>query len=290
MKNVLMFTLIMVLGLDAANAQLPQYMGAWRVGYALETEVSGTEQSDKVQLPKSSFVLTDSFELANTNWYPNRHHELSLLRFYERSDEPCAVTVVTAPGYTTAKEHGWDGCEGRRRSLKSIGENFVFESPGGAVDAYTYLKAIRVCQSTRSGERGGIVKGIEAEWVSHPSYPAASPVNFWTDRLSGKRKFQRTNCTNAGWAEWARCPEGTAALAIRLHHKALDGRRALTGISLKCHIMEGRIGDGETLEFIRRHISYEAPQPAISTQSGDDFSPLIPPGRERGDGLQDPGR
>lgn len=59
----------------------------------------------------------------------------------------------------------------------------------------------------------------------------------------------RNNCSGQ-WERWVRCPDHTVAAAVRLHHKALGGRRAFTGISLKCHRTESRIRDDETNQVL----------------------------------------
>lgn len=273
MPTAIIILAVLASAVTTASAQPSRYTGAHRVGFATTTGISGTDGTARVQLPRPAFVR-EVPEEAWTTRYGNRNHELGVLEFYERGDEPCSVSVYTAWGYTAQEEHVWDGCAGNRRA-RQVMSNFMWVlDPPEASGRYTYLKAVRVCQVSRTDARRDIVKGVEAEWVTHPS------AREWWATQAGRADFARPNC-DGNWAEWARCPEGTAALALRLHHKALDGRRALTGLSLRCHIMEAQLRETETWQITDRYVGYEDPaiQPiAPRTPRRGSFPPLIPDG------------
>ncbi len=262
------------------------YNGAVRTYFDSETIVSGDAQSDTVQIPRASFIRKEPTYNISMG---DRNMELKALRFYERSDEPCAVTVITALYMVGETEHSWDECNGRARSEKEIAYWFInnVETPQGASSGmFTYepdgvepsvdhdavengfLTAIRVCHTNDTSKRPGIVKGVEAEWTSHAVAPQWAEVDSplpWNRRYATD-KFSRTNC-RGNWQEWARCPFNTVALALKLHHKALGGRRALTGISLKCHRMRSVLGYVDSTDF-----SYFDYHP-VQKPGGNDASP-----------------
>lgn len=261
-------------GVLSAAAQPPQYIGSYRIGFATTTQISGTDGTARVQLPRPAFVQAEV--PSQKTVYGNRNHELGVMEFFERSDEPCSVSVFTGWGYDTyEEEHVWDGCEGRRRSRQVISGLMYLGDEYEDAQRYSYLKGVRVCQSTRTDERRDIVKGVDAQWVTHPS-----AREIWHTREE-RTSFERPNC-NGNWAPWAWCPDGTAALAVRLHHKALGGRRALTGVSLRCHIMEARLYDFDERRIADRYVAYEVPNvldPQKASEGKDGgFNPLFPGG------------
>ncbi len=248
MLRLLLAILPLALLCDAATAQ-DLYAGAIRTYFDSETNVSGDEQDDTEQIPKASFVRTTAPETT----YGDRNKELKALRFFERSDEPCAVSVVTALHMVGEQEHVWDACAGARRSQREIAwwffNNVDEGQDAGFGQEHGYLTAIRVCHTEPDARRPGIVKGVEAEWTSHAVAPEGSEADTprpW-NRHYATDSFSRNNC-KGNWQEWARCPFNTVALAVKLHHKPLDGRRALTGISLKCHRMRSQLFEAGTFE------------------------------------------
>lgn len=172
---------------------------------------------------------------------------LNDLTFFERSDEPCAVEI----DYTWGDDDLWDGCEGARRSPLNLfivarspraiayetveipgrGTGRILVNDGGQwYDEHGKwaLRRIRVCTNGRSGPRGELVKGVEAEWSANPFDPP-------DDQYTVTRQVRRTNCDDDGWSEWSACGGRRAASEIRLHHKAIGGRRGLVGIQLVCY-------------------------------------------------------
>jgi hypothetical protein len=171
---------------------------------------------------------------------------LTDLTFYERSDEPCAVEI----DYAWGDDALWDGCEGARRSPLTLaitapspqeiaystveipgrGAGRVLQNDGGLwYDEHGKwaLRRLRVCTNGRSGARGELVKGVEAEW-------SVNPFDAPGDQYTVTRQVRRTNCDADEWSEWSACRGQRAAAQLRLHHKPIGGRRGLVGIQLVC--------------------------------------------------------
>lgn len=166
--------------------------------------------------------------------------------FYERSDEPCAVAESDPHGPDAL----WDGCGGARRSplrLEAVapspeviayrtvqipgrGLARVLDDDGPWYDDHGQwaLRKIRVCTNGRSGERGELVKGVEAVWT-------VNPFDAPEDQYTITRTARRTNCDDDAWSGWSECRGRRAAPTVRLHHKAVGGRRALVGVQLVCY-------------------------------------------------------
>ncbi|MEM6326340.1 MAG: hypothetical protein AAF791_04410 [Bacteroidota bacterium] len=134
----------------------------------------------------------------------------------------------------------WNGCEGRGRSLRSVERPRRFRQGWQWGRHEGYVTSVQVCARGGRGQRQDIVKGLTATFEANPVFGAirvgAKRVPEWARPVGiAAPRFERTNCGT--WQPPSECPRSHAAQQIILHHKALGGRRALTGVQLVCRRM-----------------------------------------------------
>lgn len=134
----------------------------------------------------------------------------------ERGDEPCMV-AIRSPWHDNDE---WDACGGNGpRTVKSAHPN-----------SNQVLVGVQVCHNDRNDDRGRLVKGVRLEWAHHPGEVASARRGIHRDQI------RQPNCRR--WQPWVRCPVGTGAPSVVVHHIAIGGRRGAVGLQLECYPAE----------------------------------------------------
>lgn len=158
----------------------------------------------------------------------------------ERKDHPCYVSVKTENLNDSSKKLDLQKtlCDGKDRG-KRIEASYLDSSYAKR----SFVTGVRVCMNNDNTR----VKGLQVRGVTISDEGRFGPVE---GKVQGQTfgaleyvapeepKSERPNCNN-NWRRWAVCPASDqVATAVVLHFEAGKEPRSLTGIGLKCRVVE----------------------------------------------------